>query len=172
MRWPECTHAQLAQHPLYSCLRSHLPGIGFPISPSMIVFGTVNANMDSNDLPTGHRDAKFLHHLVLSDSAGPLKNCLTQWLHRRYTLPSLQSKGAITATLLIRPRPGFSCTTKHNFRADRCSNKTYLLISMPITAMIRYFYLFGAIIEANTQGLLIGFATLVLCSLACGSRKS
>ena len=172
-------NAQLAQHPrLLMLALAILPGIGFPISPLLIVFGT--SLTPQYGLPATCLLGVAMQSLCTTWSyliaAGPLKNCLTQWLHRRYTLPSLQSKGAITATLLIRLAPGFPYALQNIILGlIGVPLKTYLLISMPITAMISSIFISSgaAIIEANAQGLLIGFATLVLVliGLRIGAKK-
>ena len=172
-------NAQLAQHPILLMLAlAILPGIGFPISPLLIVFGT-SLTPQYGLITTcllGIAMQSFCTTWSYAIAAGPLKNCLTQWLHRRYTLPSLQSKGAITATLLIRLAPGFPYALQNIILGlIGVPLKTYLLISMPITAMISSIFISSgaAIIEANTQGLLIGFATLVLVliGLRIGAKK-
>ena len=172
-------HAQLAQHPhLLMLALAILPGIGFPISPLLIVFGT--SLTPQYGLLTTCLLGVTMQSICTTGSyliaAGPLKNCLTQWLHRRYTLPSLQTKGAITATLLIRLAPGFPYALQNIILGlIGVPLKTYLLISIPITAMISCIFISSgaAIIEANTQGLLIGFATLVmvLIGLRIGAKK-
>jgi uncharacterized membrane protein YdjX (TVP38/TMEM64 family) len=172
-------NAQLAQHPILLMLAlAILPGIGFPISPLLIVFGT-SLTPQYGLITTcllGIAMQSFCTTWAYAIAAGPLKNCLTQWLHRRYTLPSLQSKGAITATLLIRLAPGFPYALQNIILGlIGVPLKTYLLISIPITAMISSIFISSgaAIIDANTQGLLIGFATLVLVliGLRIGAKK-
>lgn len=172
-------NAQLAQHPhLLMLALAILPGIGFPISPLLIVFGT--SLTPQYGLPATCLLGVAMQSLCTTWSyliaAGLLKNCLTQWLHRRYTLPSLQTKGAITATLLIRLAPGFPYALQNIILGlIGVPLKTYLLISLPITAMISSIFISSgaAIIEANTQGLLIGFAALVLVliGLRIGAMK-
>lgn len=172
-------NAQLAQHPrLLMLALAILPGIGFPISPLLIMFGI--SLTPQYGLPAACLLGVAMQSLCTTWSyliaVGPLKNCLTQWLHRRYTLPSLQSKGAITATLLIRLAPGFPYALQNIILGlIGVPLKTYLLISIPITAMISSIFITSgaAIIEANTQGLLIGFATLVLVliGLRIGAKK-
>ena len=171
-------NAQLAQHPLLLMLAlAILPGIGFPISPLLIVFGT-SLTPQYGLITTclmGIAMQSFCTTWSYLIAAGPLKNCLTQWLHRRYTLPCF-NQGCHNRHLLIRLAPGFPYALQNIILGlIGVPLKTYLLISIPITAMISSIFISSgaAIIEANTQGLLIGFATLVLVliGLRIGAKK-
>ena len=172
-------NTQLAQHPLILMASlAILPGIGFPISPLLILFGT--SLTPQYGLVTTCLLGVAMQSLCTTWSfvmaAGPFKNWLTKWLNQHYTLPTLQNKGAITATLLIRLAPGFPYALQNIILGlIGVSLKTYLLISIPITALITCTFIVSgaAIIQANTKHLVVGFAILLLVvlGLRIGAKK-
>ena len=142
-------NAQLAQHPILLMLAlAILPGIGLPISPLLIVFGT--SLTPQHGLITtcllGIAMQSFCTTWSYLIAAGPLKK-----------LPHTMAASALYAA--IAPVQGRHnrhpvdttrtwiplCTTKHNFRADRCSTEnvpTHLHADHGDDK--QYFYLFGS----------------------------
>jgi uncharacterized membrane protein YdjX (TVP38/TMEM64 family) len=159
---------QLVQHPfILLAALAFLPGIGFPISPLLILLGT-SLSPQYGLIPTcilGVAMQSFCTTWSFLLANGPLKNALERWLRKRYTLPTLESKGAITATLLLRLAPGFPYALQNVILGlIGVPLKTYLLVSLPITGLITSIFIVSgaAIIQANKELLLIGFTTLVL----------
>lgn len=162
---------QLIQHPIILLAAlAFLPGIGFPISPLLILFGT-SLTPQYGLIPTcilGVTMQSICTTWSFLLANGPLKNSLERWLRKRYTLPDLKTKGAVTATLLLRLAPGFPYALQNVILGlIGVPLKTYLLISLPITGLITSIFIVSgaAIIQANKELLLIGFTTLVLVLL-------
>lgn len=143
-----------------------LPGIGFPISPLLLLFGVVLAPRYGM-IPTcaiGIAAQSFCTTWTYLLSSGPLRGVLKKIVSRKRELPQLTHKNAIQLCLIMRITPGIPYALQNvvlgvvGMRA-----KPYLLVSIPITAMwtIGFIVTGGAIFKGHAGLAIAGVLLLV-----------
>lgn len=150
-----------------------LPGIGFPISPLLLLFGVVLA--PKYGMPTacalGILAQSFCTTWTYLLASGPLRDVLRRIVSRRRELPQLTERNALRLGLILRITPGVPYALQNVVLGILGMRlKPYLLVSIPISGLwtIGFIVTGGALFEGRT-GLAI-FGVLLLIVLVIATR--
>jgi len=154
-----------------------LPGVGFPISPLLFLFGIVLA-------PSLGMLLACLLGIVAQSictiwtyllSAGPLRDILRRFVGRRRALPDLTDSNAKRLCLILRITPGIPYALQNIVLGIMGMKlKPYLLVSIPITGLwTTGFILTGGALFDGQAGLAItGFLLLLVLVLVTKMLRS
>jgi uncharacterized membrane protein YdjX (TVP38/TMEM64 family) len=148
-----------------------LPGIGFPISPLLFLFGVVLA--PRYGLPTacalGILAQSFCTIWTYLLASGPLRDVLRRFVARRRELPQLNESNALRLGLILRITPGIPYALQNVVLGILGMRlRPYLLVSIPITALWTTGFIItgGALFEGRAGLALAGALLLVALLLA------
>lgn len=144
-----------------------LPGLGFPISPFLVLVGIVFAPR------YGMPAACALGILAQSCctiwtyllSSGPLRGVLRRVVSRRRELPQLNDRNALRLGLILRITPGIPYALQNIVLGVLGMRlKPYLLISIPITAAwtVGFIVTSGALFEGRAGLAIAGVLLLIV----------
>jgi uncharacterized membrane protein YdjX (TVP38/TMEM64 family) len=132
-------HAYLESHPMLLVLALViLPGIGFPISPLLILFGIVMGPRFG--LPAtcamGIAATSLCSIWSYVLASGPLRGFLKTHLLKKWKLPELSDRSALRLGLIIRITPGIPYPVQNvALGVMGMRFKTYLLASLPVQSL-------------------------------------
>lgn len=148
-----------------------LPGIGFPISPLLLLFGVVLA--PRYGMPTacalGILSQSFCTTWTYLLASGPLRDVLRRIVSRRRELPELTENNAIRLCLILRITPGIPYALQNIVLGILGMRlKPYLMVSIPITALWTTGFIVtgGAIFEGRAGLAIAGVLLLIVLVLA------
>ena len=148
-----------------------LPGIGFPISPLLLLFGVVLA--PRYGMPTacalGILAQSFCTTWTYLLASGPLRDVLRRVVARRRELPQLNESNALRLGLILRITPGIPYALQNVVLGILGMRlRPYLLVSIPITALWTTGFIItgGALFEGRAGLALAGALLLVALVLA------
>jgi len=167
----ESGYLYLASHPWALVLAlAILPGLGFPISPIIILIGIVLGPIFG--LPTTCGIAIIAQTICTTWTyllaAGPLRLWLTRYILRNRELPKLKDGNALRLALIMRITPGIPYVLQNLvLGVSRINFKTYLLVSIPITAIwtIGFILTGGAIFEGRAGLAITGVLLIIILIL-------
>lgn len=156
-----------------------LPGLGFPISPVLVLFGLVLA-------PRYGMPATLATAIVTQGActiwtyalaAGPLRDLLTGYVLRHRELPDLTDRNAIRLGLILRLTPGIPYALQNIVLGILGMRfRHYLVVSIPTTSMwaVGFVATGGAIFKGQIGWAITGFVILIVLVLATRmwSRKN
>ena len=147
-----------------------LPGLGFPISPLLILFGIV--------LTPRYGVAPALAIAIAAQglctvwtyalAAGPLRGLLTRYMLRHRELPELSEQNALRLGLIIRLTPGIPYAIQNIVLGILGMRlPLYVLISIPTTSIwtVGFVVTGGAIFEGHLGLALTGLAFIIVLVL-------
>lgn len=144
-----------------------LPGIGFPISPLLFLFGIVLA--PRYGMPAtcalGILAQSFCTTWTYLLASGPLRDVLRRVISRQRELPELNERNAFRLALVMRITPGIPYALQNIVLGIvGMQLKPYLLVSIPITAVwtIGFIVTGGAIFEGRAGLAIMGVLLLVV----------
>ena len=147
-----------------------LPGLGFPISPLLFLFGVVLA--PRYGMPAtcamGIAAQSFCTIWTYLLASGPLRDVLRRFVSRRRELPELTGSNAIRLCLIMRITPGIPYALQNVVLGIvGMKLKPYLIVSIPITAMwtIGFIVTGGAIFEGQAGLAITGVLLLIVLVL-------
>ncbi len=142
-----------------------LPGIGFPISPLLILFGI--ALGPRFGMPATCALGILLHSLcsvwTYWAAAGPFRGLLERFVLRNRALPGLASGNALQICIFLRITPGIPYALQNvALGLMRLPFLTYLLVSIPLQSIytVGFIVTGGAIFEGRAGLALTGVALL------------
>lgn len=161
----------LEAHPFALLLAlATLPGIGFPISPLFILTGIVIGGRYG--LPTACVAGIIAQSICTTWTyllaVGPLRGFLTSLISKKQKLPELTETNALRLALILRITPGIPYALQNIvLGVIGMQIRTYLLVSIPITALwtIAFIITGGAIFEGQAGLAVSGFLLLVVLVL-------
>lgn len=156
-----------------------LPGLGFPISPVLVLFGLVLAphyGMPAT-LALAFAAQAVCTTWTYALAAGPLRAWLSAQVLRHRELPILTEGNAIRLGLILRLTPGIPYAIQNiALGALGMRLRTYLLVSIPTTSLWTAGFVItgGAIFKGNIGWAISGLAILIVLVLATRmwSRKN
>jgi uncharacterized membrane protein YdjX (TVP38/TMEM64 family) len=143
-----------------------LPGMGFPISPLLFLFGVVLAPRYGM-IPAcaiGIAAQSFCTTWTYLLASGPLRGVLKKFVSRKHELPQLTHRNAIRLCLIMRITPGIPYAIQNVVLGIAGMRpKPYFLVSIPITAMwtIGFIVTGGAIFKGHAGLAITGLLLLV-----------
>jgi uncharacterized membrane protein YdjX (TVP38/TMEM64 family) len=148
-----------------------LPGVGFPISPLLILFGIVFAPRFGMPATLAMAIAAQAVCTVWTYglAAGPLRGFLSSYVIRRRELPQLTDKNTLRLGLMLRLTPGFPYALQNIVLGILGMRwRPYLLVSIPITSLwaVGFVMTGGAIFEGELAWILTGAIILITLVLA------
>jgi uncharacterized membrane protein YdjX (TVP38/TMEM64 family) len=148
-----------------------LPGIGFPISPLLILFGVVLAPRYGmvTTCALGILAQSFCTTWTYLLASGPLRGILKRIISRHRTLPNITPANALRLGLVLRITPGVPYALQNVvLGVVGMRLKPYLIVSIPITALwtIGFIVTGGAIFEGRTGLAIFGILLLVVLVVA------
>jgi uncharacterized membrane protein YdjX (TVP38/TMEM64 family) len=148
-----------------------LPGVGFPMSPLLILFGIVMSPRFGLPITCVSGIAATSICTVWSYllAAGPLRLFLKKHLLHKWTLPELTQHNALRLGLIIRITPGIPYPLQNvALGVMGLRFKTYLLASLPVQSLYTMGFIVtgGAIFEGKVGLALTGGGLLVVVILA------
>jgi len=156
-----------------------LPGLGFPLSPLLILFGIVLGPQFGMPLTCliGIVTLSFCTTWTYALSSGPLRHLVKIHLLKNFKLPELKGKNGFHIALIIRMTPGIPYPLQNfSLGVMGLDFKSYLLASIPIQSLyaIAFIVTGGAIFEgkfglAITAALLL--VVLILAARVFSNRK-
>lgn len=148
-----------------------LPGIGFPTSPVLILFGVVIA--PRYGMPAAVSLAVIAQGIctiwTYALSAGPLRNLLKTYVLKNRQLPEMSDANAVRLGLILRLTPGIPyCVQNVVLGVLQMRFKHYLLVSMPTMALWAAGFVItgGAIFKGQAGWAITGVIILVVLVLA------
>lgn len=148
-----------------------LPGLGFPISPVIVLFGVVLApryGMPATlALAVGAQSLCTTWTYALA--AGPLRGMLTRYALRHRELPEMSDGNAIKLGLILRLTPGIPYALQNILLGILGMRfRPYLLVSIPTTSVwtIGFVITGGALFEGQWGWAIAGLAILIVLILA------
>lgn len=168
----------LEAHPLLLVLAlATLPGIGFPMSPLLILFGIVMGPRFGMPLACviGIAATSFCTIWTYALATGPLRHFLQTRLLSKWTLPELTERSALRLGLIIRITPGIPYPLQNvALGVMGLRFKTYLLASLPVQSLytIGFIVTGGAIFEGKAGLALTGALVLVVIVLVSRMLRS
>jgi uncharacterized membrane protein YdjX (TVP38/TMEM64 family) len=156
-----------------------LPGIGFPISPILILFGVVLAPLYG--MPAAVALAIATQSLctiwTYALAAGPLRGLLTRYVLRHRELPNMSESNAIRLGLILRVTPGIPYALQNIVLGILGMRfRPYLLVSIPTTGMwtLGFVMTGGAIFKGQVGWAITGIVILIVLVLVTRmwSRKN
>lgn len=147
-----------------------LPGIGFPISPLLILTGIVIGG--HYGLPSACVAGIIAQSIctiwTYLLAAGPLRGFLSSFISQKRELPELTETNALRLALILRITPGIPYALQNIvLGVIGMQLRTYLLVSIPITALwtIAFIITGGAIFEGRAGLAISGFLLLIVLIL-------
>lgn len=156
-----------------------LPGLGFPISPVLILFGVVLA--PRYGMPATLALAISAHSLctiwTYALAAGPLRGLLTEYILRHRELPTMSEGNALRLGLILRLTPGIPYAVQNIVLGILGMRfRHYLLVSIPTTSIwtVGFVMTGGAIFKGHAGWAIGGIAILIVLVLVTRmwSRKN
>ena len=156
-----------------------LPGLGFPSSPVLVLFGVVIA--PHYGMPAALAMAITAQTLcsmwTYALSAGPLKGLLLRYLLRGRTLPEMSEHNAVRLGLILRLTPGIPYALQNIILGSIGMRfRDYLLVSIPTTSLWTACFVItgGAIFKGQLGWAITGIVILIVVILATRmwSRKN
>jgi uncharacterized membrane protein YdjX (TVP38/TMEM64 family) len=148
-----------------------LPGLGFPISPLLILVGVVLGPLygiiPATLIGVTAQTCCLLWTYWLA--AGPLRGFLKKTVLKKWTLPELTQRGALRIGFIIRVTPGIPYSLQNvALGVMGLRFKTYLIASVPVQALYSTGFIVtgGAIFQGKGALALIGVALLVVVIVA------
>lgn len=143
-----------------------LPGLGFPISPLLILMGVALAPRYGMPLTCA---AGILAQSCCTTwtyllASGPLRGMLRRFVSRRRELPHFDERNALRLGLILRITPGIPYALQNIVLGIVGMRlKPYLIVSIPITALwtVGFIVTGGALFEGRA-GLAIGGVLLLI----------
>ena len=168
----------LEAHPLLLVLAlATLPGVGFPMSPLLILFGIVMGPRFGMPLACviGIAATSFCTIWTYALATGPLRHFLQTRLLSKWTLPKLTEQSALRLGLIIRITPGIPYPLQNvALGVMGLRFKTYLLASLPVQSLFTVGFIVtgGAIFEGKAGLALTGALVLVVIVLVSRMLRS
>jgi uncharacterized membrane protein YdjX (TVP38/TMEM64 family) len=132
-------YAYLEAHPMFLVLALViLPGIGFPLSPLLILFGIVMGPRFGLPMTCAMGIAATSLCSIWSYvlASGPLRGFLKTHLLKKWKLPELSDRSALRLGLIIRITPGIPYPVQNvALGVMGMRFKTYLLASLPVQSL-------------------------------------
>lgn len=183
LRHPDPAYWQALWHELHGFLERHpatlllllatLPGIGFPVSPLLVLFGLVMGPRIG--LPAacalGILAQSFCSIWTYWLAVGPLRAWLKGLVLRRHSLPEVSRSNAVQIGLLLRLTPGIPYALQNvALGVIGLPFGIYLLVSLPVQSLytVAFIVTGGAIFEGRA-GLAVT-AGLLLVALVVATR--
>lgn len=157
-----------------------LPGMGFPISPILILFGIVLAPRYGMPLTVAIAIAAqtVCTTWTYALAAGPLRKILTHYISQHREIPTMSEQNTLRLGLILRLTPGIPYAIQNVVMGIMGMRlRDYLLVSIPTTSVwtIGFVVTGGAIFEGQAGLAIMGFAfliVLVLVTRMLGKRKA
>ena len=168
----------LEAHPLMLVLvLATLPGVGFPMSPLLILFGIVMSPRFGMPITCtiGIAATSVCTIWTYALATGPLRHFLKTRLLSKWTLPELSERSALRLGLIIRITPGIPYPLQNvALGVMGLRFKTYLLVSLPVQSLytIGFIVTGGAIFEGKAGLALTGVLLLVVVILVSRMLRS
>lgn len=147
-----------------------LPGLGFPISPILFLFGIVLAPLYG--MPATLTLAVFVQGLctiwTYALAAGPLRGLLSNYVLRQRELPNMSESNALRLGLILRLTPGIPYALQNIVLGIMGMRfRPYLLVSLPTTSFwtIGFVITGGSIFEGRAGWAITGIAILIVLGL-------
>ncbi len=164
-------HAYLEAHPILLVLiLAILPGIGFPMSPLLILFGIVMGPRFG--LPVtcmiGIAATSFCSIWTYVLASGPLRVLLKTHLLKKWSIPEFSNNNALRLGIIIRITPGIPYPVQNvALGVMGMRFKTYLLASLPAQSLytIGFIVTGGALFKGQTGIAITGVLFLVVIIL-------
>ena len=156
-----------------------LPGLGFPSSATLMLFGVVMA--PHYGMPAAVALAIAAQSLcsiwTYGLAAGPLKRLLRRYLQRERALPEMSKYDAVRPGLILRLTPGIPYALQNIILGIIGMRfRDYLLVSIPTTSLWTACFVItgGAIFKGQLGWAITGIAILIVVILATRmwSRKN
>lgn len=156
-----------------------LPGLGFPISPVLVLFGVVLAPRygvpSTLALAIGAQSLCTIWTYALA--AGPLRGLLTDYVLRHRELPNMSEGNALRLGLILRLTPGIPYALQNIVLGILGMRfRPYLLVSIPTTSIwtVGFVVTGGAIFKGHIGWAITGIVILIVLVLATRiwSRKN
>jgi uncharacterized membrane protein YdjX (TVP38/TMEM64 family) len=143
-----------------------LPGLGFPVSPVLVLFGIVLAPLYG--MPTTLALAVAAHSLcsiwTYALAAGPLRGLLTNYVLRHRELPNMSDGNALRLGLILRLTPGIPYALQNIVLGILGMRfRHYLLVSIPTTSIwtVGFVMTGGAIFKGHLGWAITGIFILI-----------
>ncbi len=156
-----------------------LPGIGFPISPVLVLFGLVLAPRYGMlaTLALAFAAQGMCTIWTYALAAGPLRELLTKYVLRHRELPELTDGNTMRLGLILRLTPGIPYALQNIVLGILGMRfRPYLLVSLPTTSLWTAGFVItgGAIFKGNIGWAITGVVLLIVLVLATRmwSRKN
>jgi uncharacterized membrane protein YdjX (TVP38/TMEM64 family) len=147
-----------------------LPGLGFPISPILILFGIVLAPLYG--MPAAVALAIATQSLctiwTYALAAGPLRGLLTRYVLRHRELPNMSESNALRLGLILRLTPGIPYALQNIVLGILDMRfRPYLLVSIPTTGIWTAGFVItgGAIFKGQVGWAITGIVILIVLVL-------
>ena len=156
-----------------------LPGLGFPSSPVLVLFGVVMAPRFG--MPTALALAIAAQSLcsiwTYALAAGPLRELLTRYVLRHRELPSMSPSNAVRLGFILRLTPGIPYALQNIVLGILGMRfRPYLLVSIPSTSLWTAGFVItgGAIFKGHFGWAITGIVILIVLVLVTRmwSRKN
>lgn len=156
-----------------------LPGMGFPISPVLVLFGVVLA--PRYGMPATLAIAIAAQGLctvwTYALAAGPLRGMLTRYVLRHRELPEMSEGNAVRLGLILRLTPGIPYAVQNIVLGIMGMRfRPYLLVSIPTTSLwtVGFVMTGGAIFKGQLGWAITGIVILIVLVLVTRmwSRKN
>jgi uncharacterized membrane protein YdjX (TVP38/TMEM64 family) len=148
-----------------------LPGLGFPSSATLMLFGVVVA--PHYGLPAALALAIFAQSLcsiwTYGLAAGPVKRLLRRYLLRERALPEMNKHNAVRLGLILRLTPGIPYALQNIMLGIMGMRfRDYLLVSIPTTSLWTVFFIItgDAIFKGQLGWAITGLVILIVVILA------
>lgn len=173
--WTQYLHdvrTYLEAHPmLLIFILATLPGLGFPISPLLILTGIVLAPRYglAATCAIAVSAQVFCSIWTYALAVGPLREYLKRRVLRKWNPPDLTDRNALRLGLIIRITPGIPyCLQNIALGVIGLRFKTYLIASVPVMAVVTTGFVLtsGAIFQGKAGLALTGALLLVVVVLA------
>ena len=173
-------HSFLKENPwaLFAVMAT-LPGLGFPSSPTLMLFGVIVA--PDHGMPAAVALAIAAQSLcsiwTYGLAAGPLKRLLRRYLQRERALPEMSKHNAVRLGLILRLTPGLPYALQNIILGTMGMRfRDYLLVSIPTTSLWTACFVItgGAILKGQLGWAITGLVILIVVILATRmwSRKN
>ena len=144
-----------------------LPGLGFPISPLLVLVGIVFAPRYGMPMACalGILAQSFCTIWTYLLSSGPLRGMLRRIVSRRRELPQLNDSNALRLGLIMRITPGIPYALQNIVLGILGMRlKPYLIVSIPITAVwtVGFIVTGGALFEGRAGLAIAGVLLLIV----------
>jgi uncharacterized membrane protein YdjX (TVP38/TMEM64 family) len=170
----------LVEHPwALVAILATLPGLGFPISPVLILFGVVLVPLYGIPITLTLAIAAQAVCTMWSYAlaAGPLRGLLTKYILRKRELPSLSDSHGLRLGLIVRLTPGIPYAIQNIVLGIMGMRfRSYLLVSIPATSIwtVGFVITGGAIFKGQLGWAIIAVIILIMLGLVTRrwSRKN